>query len=30
MVITYETDPEIIRDQLPEPLEPVEAAAGPL
>jgi acetoacetate decarboxylase len=24
MVITYETDPEIIRAQLPEPLEPVE------
>jgi len=25
MVITYETDPDIIRDQLPEPLEPVDA-----
>jgi acetoacetate decarboxylase len=24
MVITYETDPDIIRDHLPEPLEPVE------
>ena len=24
MVITYETDPEIIRHQLPEPLEPVD------
>ena len=24
MVITYETDPQVIRDQLPEPLEPVE------
>jgi acetoacetate decarboxylase len=24
MIITYETDPEIIRAQLPEPLEPVE------
>lgn len=24
MVISYETDPEIIREQLPEPLEPVE------
>jgi acetoacetate decarboxylase len=24
MVITYETDPEIIRAQLPEPLEPIE------
>ena len=26
MVISYETDPEIIREQLPEPLEPVEQA----
>lgn len=26
MVITYETDPDIIRDQLPEPLEPIDAA----
>ncbi len=26
MVISYETDPEIIRAQLPEPLEPVEQA----
>jgi acetoacetate decarboxylase len=25
MVITYETDPDIIRHQLPEPLEPVDA-----
>ena len=25
MVITYETDPDIVRDQLPEPLEPVDA-----
>jgi acetoacetate decarboxylase len=25
MVITYETDPEVIRHQLPEPLEPVDA-----
>jgi acetoacetate decarboxylase len=24
MVISYETDPEIIREQLPEPLEPIE------
>src|SRR5262249_50632227 len=24
MVITYETDPEIIREQLPEPLEPLD------
>jgi acetoacetate decarboxylase len=24
MIISYETDPEIIREQLPEPLEPVE------
>lgn len=24
MIISYETDPEIIRDQLPEPLEPVD------
>jgi acetoacetate decarboxylase len=24
LVITYETDPELIREQLPEPLEPVE------
>ena len=24
MVITYETDPEVIREQLPEPLEPVD------
>lgn len=24
MVITYETDPEIISDQLPEPLEPLD------
>ncbi len=24
MVITYETDPEILREQLPEPLEPVD------
>jgi hypothetical protein len=24
MVITYETDPEIVRHQLPEPLEPVD------
>jgi acetoacetate decarboxylase len=24
LVITYETDPELIRDHLPEPLEPVE------
>lgn len=24
MIITYETDPEVIRDQLPEPLEPLE------
>ena len=24
MVITYETDPDIVRDQLPEPLEPVD------
>jgi acetoacetate decarboxylase len=24
LVITYETDPELIRQQLPEPLEPVE------
>lgn len=23
MIITYETDPEVIREQLPEPLEPV-------
>ena len=23
--ITYETDPDIVRDQLPEPLEPVDA-----
>ncbi len=26
MVITYETDPEIVRAQLPEPLEPLEQA----
>ena len=25
MVITYETDPDIVRHQLPEPLEPVDA-----
>jgi len=25
MVITYETDPDIVCDQLPEPLEPVDA-----
>ena len=24
MVITYETDPEVIRHQLPEPLEPLD------
>src|ERR1700741_3131039 len=24
LVITYETDPELIREQLPEPLEPLE------
>jgi acetoacetate decarboxylase len=24
MIITYETDPEVVRAQLPEPLEPVE------
>ena len=24
MVITYETDPEVIRHQMPEPLEPLE------
>ena len=24
MVITYETDPDIVRDHLPEPLEPVD------
>jgi acetoacetate decarboxylase len=24
MIISYETDPEVIREQLPEPLEPVE------
>lgn len=24
MVITYETDPEVIRAQLPEPLEPLD------
>ena len=24
MVITYETDPEIVRAELPEPLEPIE------
>jgi acetoacetate decarboxylase len=24
MVITYETDADIVREQLPEPLEPVE------
>ena len=24
MVITYETDPDVIRTQLPEPLEPIE------
>jgi acetoacetate decarboxylase len=24
LVITYETDPEVIRDHLPEPLEPIE------
>jgi acetoacetate decarboxylase len=24
MVITYETDPDVIREQLPEPLEPLE------
>ena len=24
MVITYETDPEVVRQQLPEPLEPIE------
>jgi acetoacetate decarboxylase len=24
MVITYETDPDIVRDHLPEPLEPIE------
>ena len=24
MVITYETDPEVIREQLPEPLEPLD------
>lgn len=24
MIISYETDPEIIREQLPEPLEPID------
>ena len=24
MIISYETDPEIIRAQLPEPLEPID------
>jgi acetoacetate decarboxylase len=24
MVISYETDPEVVRAQLPEPLEPLE------
>ena len=24
LVITYETDPDIIREHLPEPLEPIE------
>lgn len=24
MIITYETDPQVIRDQLPEPLEPLD------
>ena len=24
MIISYETDPEIVREQLPEPLEPLD------
>ena len=29
MIITYETDPDLIRAQLPEPLEPVEKSLAP-
>ena len=30
MVITYETDAEVIAEQLPEPLEPLDTAPRPL